>query len=925
MADHKQCEKCGNPLRPHAKFCPKCGHPVEEKDSTSGILSFDDFFEDEKINADSVEEKVNIEENPIEHKDKIQEKAEEKKKVFTFKERDKKRKVRVLEDTLELPIEEIQREIEKRRNFDRMNDRSDLEIEKDRKKMEGLYDNLKKDDVLIPESEILDESDKPEKKGLFQQAKSYLMGTDNEDIEGVDVRAQEKEEERRAKKARRRQRHGSIEPEEEKVEPVIIEQQEEKSHEIPPAVEKTETADEPIVLDEQESDEPKKFTSGLKGIFGIQKEERQESEAKEVEEDKPVVIPGPKEKDICHTEKVTGIEEPKKQSWFQSIFGEEIQEADLLHEEQKQVVGISEEAQKEEKEKKPISKKFLAIAAALVLIAGTALFFTGNYVTDPLRLSESFTEAIQARDAETIASMVQADGTTVTAEKLGPFMTLLEDDAYETKLIENLQMIDPETGRTPEGDVWIENVGKKFLFFDAYNLHMKTFTVHPTVSYPETAVYVDDEEEPIVAGPTAPPEITGLLPGEHRFRTEYTGGLNTLTSEKSANLQTANEALVDDAMMLDLSNAGKFGSITSDQPEAMVKINGTDVGKVKDIGANYRFGPFQDPVQVQLSLTTPLGTINTDAQSVSADGQQTDFVFPNMVQLPESFDTATLFVNGESINLTGADFAPFHRKIGPLKPEDTLAAQMEIDGKTTLSNEIIVGELEGEPNFSFTKTINFVWADSAATVILDGENAGQTVYQLAGDDMAADILNSYQTIAIEKKYPWGTFTSDTVEIGGGGDVRFAIDSMNDTLIRQLQDAVVTYLEEDAYAISNLKTNNYSNIEDPLLTERQALIQGLIDTRERVVRVSDQAHFDMSSIQFDDEGDAFWARISAQYVYNYQEYMAGIFRPIRLEMTEAFESYQFAMRYDANLNRWVIYEQRPIDGIGENTESFDLAY
>lgn len=1027
MAENKNCEKCGNALREHAKFCPKCGHPVQNAENTGGILSFDDFFVDDTKHEKTHEahDTPTVEDKTIDavlppNKEEQKSADKDKKKVFGFKEKDKRKKVKVLEDTLELPIEEIQREIEKRKH-----EPKNSEAQDNRKHMEGLYDRFrgKNDDVLIPESEIVKDEDKKEKKGLFSQAKSYLMGTDNEDIEGVDVKAEEEREERRARAARRRKQEAErLHPtrEEKRIEDSKTEKDTVKETTPPIASEAKEKATTPdkkgapkekqdvAKKQAQVKDTPKKTEGGWKGFFGIQKEDQspaviaeekaaktnvdaakdvkqeqkpaiastdkqeqktgvtpadknKQNDKKDLEKEKTVAAAVQKSQQEPNKDKVqekkqkdqkqkaaataNAQEEPKKQGgWFQSIFGDEVQEEPVVVTPPSGQTKTKNDKTKKDKtnqkspqkgEKKPLTEaekakkkqtrnRILGIAAVLLLVIGTALFFTGNYVTDPMRLAESFEEVVVAKDANAIANMVNAQGTEVTAEKLGPFMTLLENEEYEAQLLENLKTVDIETGRTPDADVWIENAGKKYFFFDAYSLNMKTFSVTPNVTYADTQVYFDDEE-PITVSPDTAQTITGILPGEHRLRTEYTKGLNPLTSEKTVDLQTANDTLVDNTATVDLANAGKFGSVTASQPEAELLINGTSVGKIKDLGADYRFGPFQEPVEAQMKLTTPLGTIDSGAQSVSDDGQKVEFTFPGMVQLPESLDEATLFVNGENTNLTGADWAPFNKMMGPLKPEDTIRAQMVIDGKSTLSNELTVGELEGEPSFSFTKTINFAWADSAARVILDGEDTGETVYGLAGDDMAAEILNSYETIAIEKDYPWGTFTSDTVEIGNGGDVRFSINSMNDRMVRQLQDAVVTYLEEDAFAVSNLKPNNYSNIENPLLAERQAMINAIIEEGTRVVRVSDQAHFDMSSVQYDDEGDEFWARISARYSYHYQEYMAGIFRPIRLEMSEASESYQFALRYDGDRGRWVIYEQRPQDGIGENTESFDLAY
>ncbi len=205
MADSLQCKHCGKPVRAHAKFCPHCGEKTGVSQGT-GILSFDDFFdeESEKIREEEpittepeAEEDTPMEEAPADGEETAPEAETEEapRTIFTFRDREKRRKVKMLEDTLELPIEEIQREIARRRERERLELRSPEEKQAEKEKMAAEFDKLKEQhgdaEVLIPESEILQDGDRQEKKSLFSRARDYLLGIDVEDIEGVDVKAEE--------------------------------------------------------------------------------------------------------------------------------------------------------------------------------------------------------------------------------------------------------------------------------------------------------------------------------------------------------------------------------------------------------------------------------------------------------------------------------------------------------------------------------------------------------------------------------------------------------------------------------------------------------------------------------------------------------------------------------------------------------------
>lgn len=953
----KACRQCGKPIRPQAKFCPHCGAgqaaPGTEKEA-SGILSFDDFFDEEdattegtvvdetagnkekepsapKADQPSVASDVAAsQEKPAMTPDETEAPKPEPKGALFFRDRDKRKKVKVLEDTLELPIEEIQKEIARRREKERLDARSDVQKMEDKRTMEGVYDKLRKDanGVLIPEEDILDPSDRPEKPSILGRLSAFVLGTKQEDIEGVDVKAVEEAERAKVEAARR----GTL-PETDAAS-VSTPTESATSHESASAdraeAAETHEAQEiptgPIDLSEpkvsSDSFEETPAQPFWKRILGIQPEEPAETDFTAT--DRASETPA----DAFDDEPVS--EAPARGGFLSRIFGQKIDTPD-----EEMPVGEGPAAPVEAydgsepempKETTPADRRrrLWIVGGAVGVVATFMLvfFLYGNYTSNPLRLSESFAAAVEENDADKMASLLRADGVSVTAESLAPLQALLQDPEYRENLLTKLASYDETDGKTPAADVWIESTGTQLLFFQSHTMKVRTFTVTPEVTYPNTMVTVDGGE-PKALSPGDGQTIEGLLPGEHTLAGRYEGGLSPIASTAQVKLTTNEEEPESVTSSVDLKNPGKFAAFTSPQEEAVVRINGQDKGKAGDFAAEKnRLGPFEEPVSVQLVLTTPLGTAESKAVDLKDDGQSVEFDFPNLVEVSDYHDEAKLFINGEEVGPM-KDWLRFHRMIGPVKPEDKVQMEMIEDGKLTKSSEVTVGDSK-KLLFSYTKAFTFPAQYADAVVILDGVDTEKTVREMAGDDLVADILNSYENIQIRKTFPWGTFESDRLDLDEAKTLRFTINSMNDRLIRQLQDAVVTYLEEDAFAISNLRPNNYSNIEDPLLSNRQGYIQSLLDEGKRVIRSSDVAHFDMGSIQFDDEDGTYWARITEEYVYREQEY-DGIFRPLRLEMVEKREVMQHAMRYDGNLGRWVIYENRPKDSIGERTEAIDLAY
>ena len=189
-------------------------------------------------------------------------------------------------------------------------------------------------------------------------------------------------------------------------------------------------------------------------------------------------------------------------------------------EEETLVVPDPEEAEAAKDEKKRRRIIILGVAAALLIVAGLGLFFAGNYMTDPLRLSESFASAVEAEDQDTIAKMLHADGAEINTEKLGPFYDLLKA-AYKTALWPVCKPL-MKDGRSEDADVWIEN-RQPVSVFNTYQMNIKTFSVAGGQLCGYNGQY--RRGEPVLVSPENPYRLTPL-PGAHRLNAVYDKGIN---------------------------------------------------------------------------------------------------------------------------------------------------------------------------------------------------------------------------------------------------------------------------------------------------------------------------------------------------------------------------------------------------------------
>ncbi|MDO5690552.1 MAG: zinc-ribbon domain-containing protein [Tissierellia bacterium] len=314
----------------------------------------------------------------------------------------------------------------------------------------------------------------------------------------------------------------------------------------------------------------------------------------------------------------------------------------------------------EDREKKPAKAgswtKYL-IPVLVVIAIFSVLYATMSGLTDKKRVIAKFEESIQSDNYGAVASMVQssADGVAIDANTVTPFVNLLNtDQIYRSSLIgaikedSSKQSIDPNYVSTRP--YRLENVGKKYLFFDDYRIVVDPLDLN-----------LDFEAGRAVnlSGQEVTEPVTGLklLPG--LYEASYVDAPDTVFP---INLSPTNEQLMDGALTVSLS--GLEGVAAAEEP------------KPDDAETEPNTEPQTEP--------KPDGLAGT--QELHIDTAQ-----------PE----ALVYINGESTGVSVAEYNEIPQK--SIKAGDRIKIGFQYPWGIGFSSETVY---DGEALLSFTVDLN---------------------------------------------------------------------------------------------------------------------------------------------------------------------------------------------------------------------------
>ncbi|MEW4231686.1 hypothetical protein Q0N71_00065 [Bacillus thuringiensis] len=278
------------------------------------------------------------------------------------------------------------------------------------------------------------------------------------------------------------------------------------------------------------------------------------------------------------------------------------------------------------------SKKNLFLIIGFVVIA--ALLF-GAYKFGAYKFSKEkqvnvMIEAFQKKDINAIDEFVKANDSSlkIKTEDIKAYMRYLkENPSYNKQLLSYLQKetVDQELTKDKSSfkDGEIVEEGKEWFLYPKYKFSMKSYYMSISTTAKNAEIHVNDKKETELSSDKTSKELGPYFPGTYVVKATAKTELTELETEKEVDLADEQSEKV----KVDLSLEGKYVSISSDESDATVFVNGKKRGKLNY--GSYKLGPVStdETVEVHLEKTTDFGVMKSE--SVKIGDQSTYYLkFP---------------------------------------------------------------------------------------------------------------------------------------------------------------------------------------------------------------------------------------------------------------------------------------------------------
>ncbi|HDX9709078.1 TPA: hypothetical protein ROY21_000903 [Bacillus cereus] len=284
-------------------------------------------------------------------------------------------------------------------------------------------------------------------------------------------------------------------------------------------------------------------------------------------------------------------------------------------------------------ETKPVKSKknlFLIIgfAAIAALLFGAYKF--GAYKFSKEKQVNVMIEAFQKKDINAIDEFVKANDSSlkIKIEDIKAYMRYLkENPSYNKQLLSYLQKETVDQKLTKDKfsfkDGEIVEEGKEWFLYPKYKFSMKSYYMSISTTAKNAEIYVNDKKETELSSDKTSKELGPYFPGTYVVKATAKTELTELETEKEVDLADEQSEKV----KVDLSLEGKYVSISSDESDATVFVNGKKRGKLNY--GSYKLGPVStdETVEVHLEKTTDFGVMKSE--SVKIGDQSTYYLkFP---------------------------------------------------------------------------------------------------------------------------------------------------------------------------------------------------------------------------------------------------------------------------------------------------------
>ncbi|MDA2606809.1 hypothetical protein PDQ29_11245 [Bacillus cereus] len=288
------------------------------------------------------------------------------------------------------------------------------------------------------------------------------------------------------------------------------------------------------------------------------------------------------------------------------------------------------ELQSETKSVKSKKNLFLIIGFAVIAALLFGAYKFGAYKFSKEKQVNVMIEAFQKKDINAIDEFVKANDSSlkIKTEDIKAYMRYLkENPSYNKQLLSYLQKetVDQKLTKDKSSfkDGEIVEEGKEWFLYPKYKLSMKSYYMSISTTAKNAEIHVNDKKETELSSDKTSKELGPYFPGTYVVKATAKTELTELETEKEVDLADEQSEKV----KVDLSLEGKYVSVSSDESDATVFVNGKKRGKLNY--GSYKLGPVStdETVEVHLEKTTDFGVMKSE--SVKIGDQSTYYLkFP---------------------------------------------------------------------------------------------------------------------------------------------------------------------------------------------------------------------------------------------------------------------------------------------------------
>ncbi len=288
------------------------------------------------------------------------------------------------------------------------------------------------------------------------------------------------------------------------------------------------------------------------------------------------------------------------------------------------------EVQNEIKPAKSKKNLFLIIGFLIIAAVLFGAYKFGAYKFSKEKQVNVMIEAFQKKDISAIDEILKADDPSlkIKTEDIKAYMRYLkENPSYNKELLAYLQKqtIDQKLTKDKASfkDGQIVEEGKEWFLYPKYKFSMKSYYMSVSTTAKNAKIYVNDKKETELSSGKTSKELGPYFPGTYAVKATAKTELTELETEEVVDLADEQSGKVE----VDLSLEGKYVTISSDESDATVFVNGKKRGKLNY--GSYNLGPVStdETVEVHLEKTTDFGVMKSE--SIKIGDQSTYYLkFP---------------------------------------------------------------------------------------------------------------------------------------------------------------------------------------------------------------------------------------------------------------------------------------------------------